>query len=1343
MFRKICAGLIALGLTTQAFAGYHMTPRQAFYYHAHKGNLSALQKLKSMGHSVNMNDQYGNSALCESVYQQDYSAFAMLKQVGATTAHPCVSKIPQQTVQQFNQGYANWAQAVNSGQIAYAGASSQTATTTTATAGTATTATVATTTGLSTAAMVGIGVGAAALVGGGIALAAGGGGGGSSSSAPAECSGHGSKNTEAVCVCKDGWTGDDCENKDSSCTGSATSISNCSAQTSCKYGDQTLYTCTTCNAGYTGSTCSSCASGYDKYGTNACHATLNCHNGSQQGDTCQCNTGWKGTYCDTTNTCTSSNTSVTGCDAYTTCTTPTGNFYTCTTCKSGYSKDGDGCKANVCSSTNTSKTGCTSYDSCTSPSGTFYTCKGCSSGYTLTNGVCVANTCTSTNTSKTGCTEYDTCTTPTGNFYTCSACADTYTLTDGVCIATSCSSTNTSKTGCKNYESCTSLAGVFYTCSECDKGYQKSGDSCIKNTCSGVKGTSIANCKTLSTPCYSGEDEYHTCSACNGGYTLSSGTCVANQNPPVENVAGTGYIFKNTSGTGHSVDINFSTYTNNDNISITTKDYATQSPIDASDYINKNWSKWIDRTNFFVFSNVNDTVIPNFINKGTLEIQYSEDDNLQNQAVILSVVNANSTNNATLKATNIGFYVGENTYEGAVSAAYGMLVASPFSDGLGVGDGQEVIEEENRHFSLINNGIINVSTYENLNFSKADALYGDSSNLTAKIMSFQNREQMVNGMHIKNDYIENGYFEGEKSIAELGYLKDLITAKNFGSITIDKGTGTYVEGANFTNENGATIIVGNGIGIQAAIANIINKGTITVNEKLYTGNLYDYSGSGIVAASSNVINTESGTINVTKGYGIYAEDSIVENYGTINVENGVGIKGLGTTTIYNAGTINAPTQIEGNTVTSGQYNSETGLKLTAQSFKAMKNSKTSAKEYISGSATVGTDVVQDGFKTTYIENNMFNAPDTSNLKLVSESALFDAKLADNGSDVVMKMKNFTDVVPNKSLAQFLANNYALANNAEFYNKLKSFDNLSSLNNSLNQLTGKDVLSRFNFEDMSMMRELNYDMNNNLFHSKENHLSMAGSVSPMAFKGDTGSNSRYSLFSQQHDNTSIGLGIAFTDTRSDDDHESNNRHETMYQMIVPFGYKAGGFNMITSPRIGYARGEYDRTGFDGANYDGTLEKRVYGVMNEARYPFKVAGWSFEPSLEFNVLGYQQKGSEDGRQFSLNVPNQQTLSVEGGMGFYATREEELDKDSTLKLTAGVVAYHEFADPYKLRVGMNGMDGAFTLRDENRSDNRGVIRAGFDYVYRDLSLYGSLISYIDREARTSAKTGMKVKF
>ena len=101
------------------------------------------------------------------------------------------------------------------------------------------------------------------------------------------------------------------------------------------------------------------------------------------------------------------------------------------------------------------------------------------------------------------------------------------------------------------------------------------------------------------------------------------------------------------------------------------------------------------------------------------------------------------------------------------------------------------------------------------------------------------------------------------------------------------------------------------------------------------------------------------------------------------------------------------------------------------------------------------------------------------------------------------------------------------------------------------------------------------------------------------------------------------------------------------------------------------------------------------------------------------------------------------MEGGIGLYLTKEKDLTKTAKLKLTAGVAAYHEFADPYKLRVGMEGMEDTFTLRDERRSENRGVIRAGFDYEEGDYSLYGSIISYIDREWRTAAKSGLKWKF
>lgn len=201
---------------------------------------------------------------------------------------------------------------------------------------------------------------------------------------------------------------------------------------------------------------------------------------------------------------------------------------------------------------------------------------------------------------------------------------------------------------------------------------------------------------------------------------------------------------------------------------------------------------------------------------------------------------------------------------------------------------------------------------------------------------------------------------------------------------------------------------------------------------------------------------------------------------------------------------------------------------------------------------------------------------------------------------------------------------------------------------------------------------------------------------------------------------------------------------LYQMNVPIGTKILGAHLMTSPRLGYARGNYTRTGFDNTNYKGTLEKRVFGLANEIRYPMVFGSWTVEPVSEFNILGYNQRGQEDKKAYSLNIQSQNTYSVEGGMGLYVSKTADLSKDSTLKLSSGVVVYHEFADPYRLDVGMNGMDGAFTLRDENHSQNRAVVRAGFDYRRgEDLSLYGMLTSYIDDEVHTNIKSGMNWKF
>ena len=154
--------------------------------------------------------------------------------------------------------------------------------------------------------------------------------------------------------------------------------------------------------------------------------------------------------------------------------------------------------------------------------------------------------------------------------------------------------------------------------------------------------------------------------------------------------------------------------------------------------------------------------------------------------------------------------------------------------------------------------------------------------------------------------------------------------------------------------------------------------------------------------------------------------------------------------------------------------------------------------------------------------------------------------------------------------------------------------------------------------------------------------------------------------------------------------------------------------------------------------------MFGLMNEARYPISFGKWSIAPAVEFNALGYHIKGREDAKEYSLNIKSQNNYSVESGLGLYANRELKPTKNSTLKLNAGVAVYHEFADPYELELGMNGMDGSFRVRDDRRKDNRAVLRTGFDYGLGDnITLIGSFATYIDGTTHNNANLDFRYSF
>ena len=1297
--------IMGIGFLSWPVLSAPMTPRQAFYYHAHKGNLTALIQLKKMGYHIDVSDDYGNSALCEAVIKKDNTAIQTLIQAGADTNATCMQALSVQTSQNAPQQTPVISEEVNQQERLASPAATKVPNPPAEP--------------LSKNTKVGIGLGVAAVAAAGTTvaiLASGGGGGGSS---------------HLNCV--------DGVQKGKSCV---------------------------CNPHAIGKLCDSCEEGYGMHGTNSCHADKTCGTHAQQiGDDCVCEKGYdfKG---------------------------EDGNCYKDLRCSQIYANMHQENGACVCDSgynqysqSGYAPTGCYKNLSCDSskhfvqvnnsclceasypipPAAPDGSCSSCGvEGATWDGNQCncpadkpvydrkpdgTLNSCTACLEGTNYDSQTNTCVCPGGKIWY-----------GGQCYTNLNCKSQAHSTGEQLGDHCECRTGYAGTlCTDCDAGYAN-----VDGICAKVEKKADYNAKT--------DNPSATITMVNEGDETMVG--LYGENESVVNA------FIDTSNNRPAIigTINITNHGKGDVYGMYGKTaygiYKTvqgQNIGDASNItlINSGSEAYgiyaIDNayglyhagsTGYIIASNI--SITDNFggsaygIYSKTGDVYGAYDDSIQgnNSTTTINIRNKGGIATGLYSATGDVYgiydtYTTTSAQRGAISVinmyqwggtAFGM-------QGKNIISSNDYTYDTGPQENTVNMYLIGADNGDNSASGKAVGMHvhsgkGDIQNLNGDKINLH----LIGGNYKKDSTPITVDTDNTEAIGIYANSGVSVWNEKNASINIDREPWTdSVEGVTYTPGTTGTAY---GIYVKGGSdQTIINEGKITISgeyDKAY--GIYIEEGNGV-----NVINSGTISVNSENGWGVYFKNGTggtFKNTGTISAA-GASCSG---TTCYTA---------QFRTFTPNGATTGDDLTTTTTSFKGINLASVGAKVLagtgsiwqtegaFSGPLYMDTDTVTSGFDKIYIEKDMIQAGDTSELELISDSALFDAKLAGNGKDVVMTMKGFDTATSNKSLADFLSKNYALGNNEAFYNKLKSFGDTHSLTDSLNKLTGRDMLSRFNFEDMTMMRELNFDMNEKLFHNKEQHFALAGSVSPMAFKGDSGSNARYSLFNKRDGNKSIGLGIAFTDVRSDDDKDSNNRSETSYQLILPMGYKAGGFNLVTSPRIGYARGTYDRTGFDEKTYDGTIEKRVFGLMNEARYPITVGKWKLEPSAEFNILGYQQKGHEDDKDYALNIQSQNTLSVEGGIGLYATREEELDKDTTLKLTAGMAAYHEFADPYRVKVGMNGMDGAFTLRDENRSDNRGVIRAGFDYAYRDLSLYGSLISYIDHEARTSAKTGMRVKF
>ena len=411
------------------------------------------------------------------------------------------------------------------------------------------------------------------------------------------------------------------------------------------------------------------------------------------------------------------------------------------------------------------------------------------------------------------------------------------------------------------------------------------------------------------------------------------------------------------------------------------------------------------------------------------------------------------------------------------------------------------------------------------------------------------------------------------------------------------------------------------------------------------------------------------------------------------------------------------------------------------------------KSHVVGYVFGGTSLVMDENKDLYVsagdgDGAVIGDGDTTDLLLDSASAMFNASWRknatnDNGLDIVMTRKSFTDLTGNKSLAGFLEANYAAGNNEKFFNQLKAIDSVAAFGSSLTDLTGQNTIARFAVEDLSAMREINFTMNKAMFQNAENdHFETVGLLNGFAFKNNNASGGSYALASKKiAQNWKIGYAMSNTNL-STDDSEGTTRRNQMFNVFMPMGYERFGVRLISTPQIGFARGHYTRSEFEGGAYKGVVEKRTFALMNEARYPIRFGKMTIEPAVEFNAIAYNQRGHEDKKAYALTMPSDTNVSIESGVGLYALKDTQIGYEGRLSISAGLMMYREFADPYNIKMGMDGMSGSFNLYNE-RSPYRAVASFGLSYDIGGANMYGSVQHFMETDTHTTAKAGIKVGF
>lgn len=787
-----------------------------------------------------------------------------------------------------------------------------------------------------------------------------------------------------------------------------------------------------------------------------------------------------------------------------------------------------------------------------------------------------------------------------------------------------------------------------------------------------------------------------------------------------------------------------------------------------------------------------------FVSTYAMSNASSKNDSYNYGTVIGNMYNVNNAAQATMEGTlNVGSNNITNGYSNSIATSKDQKDKGYVYRKT---DGYPLVDVHNGNFT--NYGVIygEIKKYNDYGISGIELNYGGTiSNLGYMYLQAVEEQAVINGMDNHNgDATMTNY--GTIDINTGGQANAVLygtraywyagksTAINNGLINIDipysntvTAYGMFAQPAvknkdNFDGYENISLINNKDIKITAS-----NGATNTTLYGIYADYNFSYADDCDSCEKDknhiSVSNTGNITIagNSSTVYGIYGRNAIINNSGNITITGAVKDKSYGIyateySHVYNSGTIS----INGEKYTqnaadgrfiyldktsiitnSGEVSSSSVFDTAALGggkFVLGKDGKIIAPE-IKGDITADAGITSSGFDKTYSNKNAFSGK-TDEVKINSGSALFDAALKNN--DIVMTMKDFDEVVDDKSLAAYLQRNYEAKRNEQLFNSLKFHATSAGLNSSLNQQLGFSLLPNFAQENMNVFRSLSnlvtdtmfaQDLTNERMMVGYDYLGQDRSSKGRVTGYENTANSSYFLTDAKLNNRQrFGLGVALTRFNSDYDDDSS-RKATFAQALGSYMHDFGNrWKYAGLLRVGYADGDYKRQS-GGTRIGGDTSDILYGFNNELRYSYDLGLAVLEPQVELNAYGYyQRKIKENDEKISaLLVDGTNNLSIEAGAGLYAGKETVYGETGRIKARLGGSYYRELSQPYHtMRARVRDTDGYYLIESTDIFDrNRVIVRADITFSWKALDFYLRGSQFMEDKHTTVINAGIKYNF